>query len=181
MRRAIRVLGLILLACGTPPARADEPGFPGEWRTSLGVMTFETDGDALTATFTNPRTPAVKGSLKGKTATLSSGGAKRGDGRGDARRLGPVVPGVVSVRRRPAPRGRGTAGAPTPRRPRGQTGRFAGLWLTTSGLMELEQDGDKVKGQYARVRTRQARGDDQPAVGSITAISGCATARAGST
>jgi hypothetical protein len=33
MRRAIPVLGLLLLASGTPNARADEPTLQGEWGT----------------------------------------------------------------------------------------------------------------------------------------------------
>ena len=61
MPRALRVLGLILLAAGSSAARADEPMLQGEWRTSLGVVTFKPDGEALVATFANPQTPPVKG------------------------------------------------------------------------------------------------------------------------
>ncbi len=44
MRRAIRVLGLLLLAAGSSSARADGPALQGEWRTSLGVVTFKPRG-----------------------------------------------------------------------------------------------------------------------------------------
>jgi hypothetical protein len=67
MRRALRVLGLLLLAAGPSAARADEPTLQGEWRTSLGIVTFRPEGDALVATFANPQTPPVKGVVKGKS------------------------------------------------------------------------------------------------------------------
>ena len=69
MRGAFRVLSLLVLACAL--ARADDPQLPGEWRTSLGIVTFKPEGDGLVATFANPRIPTVKGTVKGKTATLA--------------------------------------------------------------------------------------------------------------
>ena len=36
---------------------------------------------------------------------------------------------------------------PDPEARKGPAGRFDGLWLTTQGLMEIEQSGDKIKGQ----------------------------------
>ena len=44
MRRAFRVLGLILMAGVTSPARAEAPGLPGEWRTTLGTVTLRLTG-----------------------------------------------------------------------------------------------------------------------------------------
>ena len=80
-------------------------------------------------------------------------GAKHAELDHHARRLRPVVLGPVPVRRGSAHlRGhaRWQGWRPDPEARKGQTGRFDGLWLTTQGLMELEQSGDKVKGQYAR-------------------------------
>src|SRR5438876_4433723 len=69
MRGAFPVLSLLVLACAS--ARADDPQLPGEWRTSLSIVTFKPEGDGLVATFANPRIPTVKGTVKGKTATLA--------------------------------------------------------------------------------------------------------------
>ena len=52
MRRVILTSGLLVLACVS--VRADEPTLQGEWRTSLGIVTFQRDGDTLVATFANP-------------------------------------------------------------------------------------------------------------------------------
>jgi predicted esterase len=153
MRRAIRVLGLILLGAVPSAARADGPGLQGEWKTSLGTVTFKPEGDNLTATFANPQTPAVKGALKGKTATLTY---REGDKRGDASVTlddsGRSFTGWYQYGegQRNFPRRSWNGWRPDPEASRGETGRFDGLWLTTSGLMEIEQDGDKVKGRWAR-------------------------------
>ena len=116
-------------------------------------MTFKPDGDALTATFANPQTPAVKGAMKGKTATLTyREGEKRGDASVTLDDSGRSFQGWYQYGegQRTFPRRPWNGWRPDPEATRGETGRFDGLWLTTQGLMELEQAGDKVKGQYAR-------------------------------
>jgi predicted esterase len=153
MRRAIHVLGLLLLAAGPSSARADEPALPGEWRTSLGVVTFKSDGDALTATFADSQTPAVKGTMNGKAATLTyREGEKRGDASVTLDGSGRSFQGWYQYGegQRTFPRTPWNGWRPDPDATKGETGRFDGLWLTTQGLMELEQAGDKVKGNYAR-------------------------------
>jgi predicted esterase len=154
MRRAIPVLGPLLLATGISTARADEPTLQGEWRTSLGTVTFKTEGDTLVATFANPQTPAVKGMLKGKEATLTF---REGNRHADAT-IKLADPGrsfegsyQYGEDQRNFPPRPWNGWRPDPEAPKGQTGRFGGLWLTTQGLMELEQTGDKVKGRYARL------------------------------
>ena len=153
MRRAIPVLGLLLLATGMSDARADEPTFQGEWRTSLGLVTFKTEGDSLVATFANPRTPAVKGTLKGKEAALTfREGNRRADATVKLGDSGRSFEGTYQYGegQRTFPRQFWNGWRPDPEAPKGPTGRFGGLWLTTQGLMELEQTGDKVQGRYAR-------------------------------
>ena len=152
MRGAIRVLGL-LLPVAAELAYADEPTFPGEWRTSLGVATFKMEGNTLVATFANPQMSPVKGAAKGKTATLEyREGPKRGDASLTLGDSGRSFSGWYQYGEgeRNYPRSPWNGWRPDPEATRGETGRFGGLWLTTSGLMELEQAGDKVAGHYAR-------------------------------
>ena len=153
MRGAIRVLGPSLLLAAVASAHADEPTFPGEWRTSLGVATFKMEGDTLVATFANPQISPVKGALKAKTATLEyREGPKRGDATLTLDDSGRSFSGWYQYGEgeRSYPRTPWNGWRPDPEAARGETGRFDGLWLTTSGLMELEQVGDKVTGHYAR-------------------------------
>ena len=69
---------------------------------------------------------------------------------------------------------------PDPDATKAETGQFDGLWLTTTGLMELEQTGDKVKGNYAVRGTSKIEGTSM-AASSTSVTSGSATAKAGST
>ena len=154
MRRAIRVLGLLLLAAGPLSAQADEPTLPGRVADQPGRRDLQAGGDYAGRDVRQPADPAREGGHEGEDGDAQLPGRAEARRRvGDARRLRPVVlrAGISTARASvPSRAGPGTAGGPTPRRTRGETGRFDGLWLTTSGLMELEQAGDKVKGQYAR-------------------------------
>ncbi len=131
----------------------DRNDLSGEWRTSLGVVTFKRQGDAWVATFANPQLPALKGLLKGKELTLKyNEGARRADATITLDDSGRSFSGPYRFGegQRTYVDTRWQGWRPDPEARKGQTGRFDGLWLTTQGLMELEQSGDKVKGQYAR-------------------------------
>lgn len=160
MRRTTRTPSLVLLAAGaaalvlsSAPTRAGEKSLEGEWRTSLGVVTFKAEGDSLVATFENPRTPPVKGPLRDNTATLTS---REGNRRGDATikldDSGRSFSGTYQYGegQRTFPPTNWNGWRPDPEAPKAATGKFAGLWLTTQGLMEIIQDGDKITGRYAR-------------------------------
>ena len=156
MRRVILTSGLLVLACVS--ARADEPRLQGEWRTSLGIVTFKSEGDALVATFAHPQIPPVKGSLTGKTATLKSEDKQRpGEAKLTLDDSGRSFEGTFQFgNNRPNP---WKGWRPDPEATKAETGRFAGPWLTTTGLMELEQTGDKVKGRYALRGTSKIEGN----------------------
>ena len=147
MRRTIPFLSVVVLAC--VPAYGDETTLQGEWRTSLGVVTFKPDGNALIATFANSQFPTAKGTLTGKTATLQYAQARKpGEAKLTLDEHGRSFSGSYQLANGRQIPWQGYR--PDPEATKGETGRFGGLWLTTSGLMELEQTGDKVKGQYAR-------------------------------
>ena len=131
----------------------DRNELEGEWRTSLGIVTFKPQGAAWVATFANPQLPALKGSLKGKEVALKyEQGAKHADSTIKLDDSGRSFSGPYRFGegRRDYVNTRWQGWRPDPEARNAQTGRFDGLWLTTQGLMELEQSGDKVKGQYAR-------------------------------
>jgi predicted esterase len=155
MRRAIPFLSVLILSC--VPALGDQPALTGEWRTSLGVVTFKPDGDALVATFANLQFPPAKGTLTGKVATLQYKQVqKQGEAKLTLDDSGRSFSGsyqFVNGRRIPW-----NGWRPDPDATKAETGRFDGLWLTTTGLMELEQTGDKVKGSYALRGTSKIEG-----------------------
>ncbi len=155
MRVAIRVLYLLALVC--MPASGDEPTLSGEWRTSLGVVTFELDGDGLVATFANSQIARLKGSLTGRTATFRSGeGQSRADARLTLDDSGFSFAGSYRFANGRQSPWNGWRSDPDANK--AETGRFDGLWLTTIGLMELGQTGEKVHGNYALRGTSKIEG-----------------------
>ena len=156
MRRVILTSGLLVLACVS--ARAGEPTLQGEWKTSLGIVTFKPEGDALVATFAHPQIPPVKGKVTGKTATLKSEDKQKpGEAKLTLDDSGRSFEGTFQFGNgRPNP---WKGWRPDPDATKAETARFAGLWLTTTGLMELEQAGDKVKGRYALRGTSKIEGN----------------------
>ena len=156
MRGAFPILSLLVLSCAAAPAAA--PGLQGEWRTNLGVVTFKPEGDELVGTFAIPQIPAVKGAVKGKTATLAS---QQGNTPGNASLTlddsGRSFAGWFQFSGRP--RSPWNGWRPDPEATQGTAARLDGLWLTTLGLMELEQTGETVKGRYALRGTSKIEGD----------------------
>ena len=155
MRRAIPFLSVLVLVC--VPAYGDEPTLQGEWRTSLGVVTFKPEGDAIVATFADPQIPPVKVTLTKKTATpRNEDGPKPGATTLTLDDSGRSFSGPFQFAN--GQRTIWNGWRPDPEATKAETGRFDGLWLTTIGLMELEQTGDKVKGNYAVRGTSKIEG-----------------------
>jgi predicted esterase len=133
-------------------------GFKGEWRTTLGVVTFEPVGDKVTARFVGPGMPPVQGTVKGKELTLEyREGRIKGNATLTLDDSGRSFTGWFQYS------GGGqnawNGWRPDPEAPAGKTGSFGGLWLTDLGLMELEQTGEKVRGRYAIRGTSDIEGD----------------------
>jgi len=155
MRGAVRVLGLLMAAIAS--AHAGEPTLQGEWRTNLGVVTFKPEGGSVAATFANPQIPTVKGALKGKTAALKDGdGQKRSEASLTLDGPGRSFSGWFQFDN--GQRAPWNGWRPDPDATKAETGRFDGPWLTTIGLMELAQAGDKVTGNYAARGTSKIEG-----------------------
>ena len=142
-----------------PAAPAPQPGasrtdlLSGEWRTSLGVVTFKRQGDAWVANFANRQLPALQGLLKGKELTLEyDEGARHASSTIKLDDSGRSFSGPYKFAegQRNLVNSKWEGWRPDPEARKGQPGQFNGLWLTTQGLMEIEQNGDKIRGQYAR-------------------------------
>jgi predicted esterase len=131
-------------------ATADEPAgpFQGEWRTTIGVVHLVQKGGAVTGTYgLNGQFP-LKGTAKDNVLTFEyEEGQAKGDGRFTLDATGNAFTGGFQVRN-----GRGgqwNGWRPDSKARTDKPGTFAGLWLTDLGLMELQQDGSKVRGHYA--------------------------------
>jgi RNA polymerase sigma factor (sigma-70 family) len=125
----------------------------GEWRTSLGLVTFTRQGDAWVAKFANQQLPALEGLLKGKELTLKyDEGAKRASATITLDDSGRSFSGPYSFGegQRNIVNTKWDGWRPDPEARKNQPAQFSGLWLTTQGLMEIEQTGNKIQGQYAR-------------------------------
>jgi hypothetical protein len=149
MRRIPSILACV--ACiVTAAATADEPGgtFQGEWHTTIGPVKLEQKGDTVTGTYGAGGQFPLKGSVKANTLTFEyEEGEAKGDGRFTLDPSGNAFTGGFQVRN-----GRGGPWNGWRRDPKAATdklGTYAGLWLTDLGLMEMTQDGAKVKGRYA--------------------------------
>src|SRR5439155_234574 len=112
----------------------------------------------LIATLAIPGIPPLKGAAKGKTADLSyHDGAMRGDATLKLDDSGRSFTGWLQIGQRPRIPWNGWR--PDPGATKAAMGRFDGPWLTTLGLMELEQAGTKAKGRYALRGTSTMEGE----------------------
>ncbi|HEV3119045.1 MAG TPA: hypothetical protein VGY58_18470, partial [Gemmataceae bacterium] len=139
---------------GINPA-ARQRAFDGEWRTSFGIVQLKQTGSAVTGTYGNAGQFTIKGTVEGKTLTFEyQEGQARGDANWKLDESGHSFRGEFKIRGGQA--GGWQGWRPDPEAPKGQLADIGGLWLTDLGLMELEQDGDKVKGRYALGRAEAA-------------------------
>jgi predicted esterase len=154
MSRLIATATVLLL--GTHVHAADEPArFAGEWKTSFGPLTIEQQGESITGTVGGN---ALKGKVKGKELSLAY---EEGQAHVEATltldQTGNAFSGKFQVRN--GRQGLWNGWRPDPAAARGNTADYSGLWLTDLGLMELAQDGAKVKGRYALRGTSSIEGD----------------------
>ncbi|HKI17735.1 MAG TPA: hypothetical protein VKA15_07630, partial [Isosphaeraceae bacterium] len=147
-----RIPGMLAWAvCAlTAVATTDESSnpFQGEWRTTIGVVSLEQKGEAVTGSYGPRGRFLIKGTAKGNILTFEY---EEGQAKGDARFMldasGNTFTGTFQVRN--GRRGLWNGWRPDPRAPGDRPASFAGLWLTDLGLAELAQDGAKVQGRYA--------------------------------
>jgi predicted esterase len=163
MTRYARITFVLILAYITPAIAADgdkkSRGFQGEWKTSIGIVKLVQDGDNVKGTYGNANQFALEGTVKGKALTFSyQEGNAKGDGQWTLEDSGNAFSGGFQIRG-----GRGGAWngwRPDPSALSSKSpAKLEGLWLTILGLMDLSQDGTKVKGKYAQRGTSEIEGD----------------------
>jgi predicted esterase len=129
-------------------AAAAEGQFQGEWRTTIGIVKLTQNAEAVTGTYgLNGRFP-LKGTVKGNVLSFDyEEGQAKGSGEFTLDATGNAFTGKFQIRGgrsgswngwRPDPHARGDKAVSLP-----------GLWLTDLGLMELSQEGAKIKGRLA--------------------------------
>ena len=156
MARIIGTLAALLAWPGL--ARSDDPArFTGEWRSTFGVVALEQEGDAVTGRFGVGKFP-IKGTVKGRGLKFEyDEGQARGDATFTLDPSGNAYTGTFQVRG--GRRGVWNGWRPDPSASEGKPADFSGLWLTDLGLMELTQDGTKVRGLYALRGTSSLEGE----------------------
>lgn len=144
-----RLFALIMAVPLLMASAAEGDGaFDGEWRTSLGIVTLKQAGDAVTGVYGNGGQSTLTGTVQGKTLTLEyHEGQARGDARWTLDGTGHSFRGAYKLRGGRS--GEWNGWRPNAEAVKGENAELAGLWLTDLGLMELEQEGEKVKGRYA--------------------------------
>ena len=145
---AIGAWVFLLLAIAAPAQAAEEGVFNGEWRTSIGIVKLKQTGNAVTGTYGNAGQFTLKGTVDAKKLSFEyEEGQAKGDAHWTLDESGHSFRGEFRIRGGQAGVWRGWR--PDPEAPKGKPADLAGLWLTDLGLMELNQDGQKVKGRYA--------------------------------
>ena len=151
-------LGLAALLAWSATSGADDPArFGGEWKSTFGVVSLKQEGDAVTGSFGARKFP-IKGTVKGRELKFEyDEGQVKGDATFTLDPSGNAYTGTFQVRG--GRRGVWNGWRPDPLAADCKAANFAGLWLTDLGLMELTQDGTKVRGRYALRGTSSLEGD----------------------
>lgn len=144
---ALFISSICMISGVAAQARAEEPSLVREWRTNLGIVTFSREGDVLTATFARASIPVLKGKAASGTVTLDASDSKPPhSAKIEQGPSGNAFEGTIQAGNARQPfRG----WRPDPEAAKGPDAAFSGLWLTSLGLMELEQEGKEVRGRYA--------------------------------
>ena len=156
MRLLIAVLAPFLVgaaACGAE----EHGGFAGEWKTTMGPVTFEQTGDDVTGKIVFYKLP-LKGKSKDKTLTVGyDEGQIHVDAKLELEPSGNAFKGTFQASN--GNRGVWNGWRPDPAATQAKPADFSGLWLTDLGLMELTREGSKVKGRYAFRGTSSLEGE----------------------
>jgi predicted esterase len=149
---------LVPVFWGAAASGAEEPrGFAGEWKTTMGPVTFEQNGNDVTGRIVFYRLP-LKGTIKDKALKVGyDEGRTHVDATLALEASGNAFTGTFQASN--GNRGVWNGWRPDTAASRGAAADFSGVWLTDLGLMELTRDGSRVKGRYALRGTSTLEGD----------------------
>ncbi len=148
MRRVLGAFAGVGCTIAVVTAAAADGQFHGEWRTTIGIVKLEQNGDAVTGKYgPNGRFP-LTGTVKGNVLNFDyQEGQAKGSAEFTLDASGNAFTGKFQVRGGRS--GPWNGWRPDPRAKADKAASLPGLWLTDLGLMELSQDGAKVKGRLA--------------------------------
>jgi len=129
-------------------AAAADGQFQGEWRTTIGIVKLQQNGNAVTGRYgLNSQFP-LKGTVKGNVLSFDyQEGQAKGSGEYTLDASGNGFEGKFQVIGGRS--GQWNGWRPDPKAKSDNAVAVPGLWLTDLGLMDLSQDGDGVKGRFA--------------------------------
>jgi hypothetical protein len=129
-------------------AGAADGQFHGEWRTTIGIVKLEQNGDAVTGKYgPNGRFP-LTGKVEGNVLNFEyEEGQAKGSGEYTLDASGNAFTGKFQIRGGRS--GQWNGWRPDPRAKGDKAVTLPGLWLTDLGLLELSQNGEEVKGRVA--------------------------------
>jgi predicted esterase len=149
MTRSLAVLaGVVCTITLTTLAAAADGQFQGEWRTTIGIVKLQQNGNTVTGNYgPNGRFP-LKGTVKDNVLSFDyEEGQAKGSGEYTLDASGNAFTGKFQVRGGRS--GQWNGWRPDPKAKSDKTVSLSGLWLTELGLMELSQQGAEVKGRVA--------------------------------
>jgi len=154
-----RMAALILIG-GAGASGADAPvRFAGEWKTTAGPVTFRQDGDEVTGQIVAFNL-SLKGKFEDRGKKLAVSYVENGikvDATLELGDSGNAFTGLSKASN--GNRWNWNGWRADPSAISAKAADFSGLWLTDLGLMELIQDGAKVKGRYALRGTSSLEGE----------------------
>jgi hypothetical protein len=137
------IAGLVSVFFGAAACGAEQPGgFAGEWKTTMGPVTLEQEGDNVTGRIVFYKLP-LEGTSKDKKLTLGyDEGQIHVDATLELEPSGNAFHGTFKTST--GNRGVWNGWRPDPGASQPAPADFSGLELTDLGLMELTRDGSRV-------------------------------------
>ncbi len=134
---------MLLTALYTPFAVAQNQ-WQGEWITDMGAMTLKQSGNKVTGKYSKDGT--VQGTVKGNELSLTY---RNGNSSGQAAfKLGDDHASFAGNYQVRGSSGTWNGWRKDPAAESKEQADFSGVWLSTMGTMQLEQNGNRVSGKY---------------------------------
>ncbi|QEH37280.1 Alpha/beta hydrolase family protein [Aquisphaera giovannonii] len=153
----MRWLTFVAVLLGIPALADEPPPFAGDWKTTLGPVHLDVNDGKATGGLV-AQGLRLKGTVEGKTARVGfDEGGVHVDATLQMEASGNAFRGTFAAAS--GNRAVWNGWRPDPTAENAPAASFAGVWLTDMGLMELSQDGTRVRGRYALRGTSSLEGN----------------------